>query len=82
MKAHLNRFYQLEEWEWEIVSRGDPLSLEWKSLLEDFRCLKACVGVPQNPKFHEEGDVWTHTQRVVKSLGELAGWEKLSLTEK
>ncbi|RME85796.1 MAG: HD domain-containing protein, partial [Planctomycetota bacterium] len=24
----------------------------------------------------------THTQRVVKSLGELAGWEKLSLTEK
>jgi tRNA nucleotidyltransferase (CCA-adding enzyme) len=27
--------------------------------------LKALCGIPQNPRFHAEGDVWTHTMMVV-----------------
>ena len=30
-----------------------------------FRELKDIVGVPQNPQFHAEGDVWTHTMMVL-----------------
>ncbi len=33
----------------------------------DFRFpeLKALIGVPQNPVYHPEGDVWTHTMQVL-----------------
>lgn len=33
--------------------------------------LKALIGVPQHPKFHAEGDVWTHTMMVVDEAAKL-----------
>ena len=30
-----------------------------------FKELKDVIGVPQNPQFHAEGDVWTHTMMVL-----------------
>lgn len=32
-----------------------------------FHQIKALTGVPQNPDFHPEGDVWVHTMEVVDS---------------
>lgn len=33
--------------------------------------LKALIGVPQNPRFHAEGDVWTHTMMVLDQAAAL-----------
>lgn len=34
--------------------------------------LKALIGVPQNPEYHPEGDVWTHTKLVLDSAADIA----------
>ncbi|MBO5666162.1 MAG: tRNA nucleotidyltransferase, partial [Firmicutes bacterium] len=33
--------------------------------------LKALIGVDQNPRFHAEGDVWTHTMMVIDAAAKL-----------
>ena len=33
--------------------------------------LKALIGVPQNPVYHSEGDVWTHTMMVIDEAAKL-----------
>ena len=35
--------------------------------------LEALIGVPQNPRFHPEGDVWTHTMQVLDEAALLRG---------
>ena len=32
---------------------------------------KALIGVPQNPRYHSEGDVWTHTMMVLDEAAKL-----------
>ena len=42
--------------------------------------LKALIGVPQDPKWHPEGDVWTHTLMVIDEAARLrVGIEKKDL---
>jgi len=49
-------------------------------VLSYFPELKALVGVPQDPKWHPEGDVWTHTLLVVNEAATLRkGDEKKDL---
>jgi len=48
----------------ETLRRMDRLS-EW------FPELEALTGVPQSPKHHAEGDVWTHTMRVIDEAAKL-----------
>ncbi len=45
--------------------------LEESSLLRFFPELKALVGVPQDPRWHPEGDVWVHTLMVVDAAAKL-----------
>lgn len=35
--------------------------------------LKALIGVPQNPRYHGEGDVWNHTMLVLDQAAKLRG---------
>ncbi len=44
---------------------------EMDHMKEYFPELEACAGVPQNPKYHPEGDVLTHTLLVVDSAAAL-----------
>ena len=48
----------------ETLRRMNGLS-EW------FPELMALIGVPQSAKHHAEGDVWTHTMRVIDAAAEL-----------
>ena len=41
--------------------------------------LEALVGVPQPPKYHPEGDVWTHTMQVLDEAALLRGEAKQPL---
>ncbi len=44
--------------------------------------IKALVGVPQSPKHHPEGDVWTHTKLVVDAAANVARENNLEGNEK
>lgn len=48
-------------------------------LKEYFPELEACVGVPQNPVYHPEGDVFEHTMLVVDCAAELRARAKWPL---
>lgn len=48
----------------EVLRQMEQLDL-W------FPELKALIGVPQNPKFHTEGDVWNHTMLVLNQAAKL-----------
>jgi tRNA nucleotidyltransferase (CCA-adding enzyme) len=67
-----------EEWiKWAARSRRPSLGLrlleatEW---LEHFPELRALVGTPQDPEWHPEGDVFTHTCHCCDALVDLPGW--------
>ena len=47
--------------------------LEMDHLKAFFPELEACVGVPQNPVYHPEGDVFEHTMLVLDSAAALRG---------
>lgn len=44
---------------------------ETEQLERWFPELKALIGVPQNPRYHAEGDVWTHTMMVLDEAAKL-----------
>lgn len=60
---------QLEEWKKLLLASARPsIGLEFlreTGLLRFYPELEALVGVPQDPEWHPEGDVWTHTLMVV-----------------
>src|SRR5690606_36866013 len=50
------------------------IGLEWlrrMNMLRYFPELAALIGVPQEPEWHPEGDVWTHTLMVVDQAARL-----------
>lgn len=53
---------------------GDPV--DWVALLAQFESLNALVDCPQNPEYHGEGDVLTHTRMVVEALIQDDSWAK------
>lgn len=46
--------------------------------LGHFPELEAMIGVPQEPEWHPEGDVWTHTLHCLDALTELDEWRLAS----
>ncbi|HEX2613686.1 MAG TPA: HD domain-containing protein [Fibrobacteria bacterium] len=57
-----------------LKSARPSVGLEWMrrmGLLRFFPELEALVGVPQEPEWHCEGDVWTHTLMVVDQAARL-----------
>lgn len=41
---------------------------DWQALMAALPCLEPLRRTPQDPRYHAEGDVWTHTKLVVQSL--------------
>jgi tRNA nucleotidyltransferase (CCA-adding enzyme) len=48
--------------------------------LAHFPEVGALVGVPQDPEWHPEGDVWTHTLHCCDALAEMPAWRALDET--
>ncbi len=44
-----------------------------------FKELANLIGVPQNPKYHAEGDVWNHTMMVLDAAAQLRAQAKVPL---
>ena len=69
-----------EWWKWatlsEAPSRG--LSFAWEAgWLHVHPELTGMLGVDQDPEWHPEGDVWTHTLLVVDALAGRPGWRAM-----
>lgn len=66
---------KMNELEAVLLNAGKP-SVFFERLREDGELdaelpeLKALIGVPQNKKYHVEGDVWTHTMMVTDEAAE------------
>ena len=63
-------------WSWKQIAALVPHPLphstcdavDWAPCLEAFPQLELAKTTPQDPIYHAEGDVWTHTQMVVAEL--------------
>ena len=51
---------------------------DWEKLTRDFSFVAEMQACPQDPVFHAEGDVWTHTCMVVKALKASSAFAALS----
>lgn len=69
-----------EEWrKWATLSRHPSMGLAFLDVsgwLEHFPELNAMKGVPQDPIWHPEGDVWQHTCHCCNALVTLPAWEE------
>ena len=54
--------------------------VDWDTLLERFDWLRPMVGCPQDPTWHPEGDVWTHTTMVGQAMANTPEWRALEPT--
>ena len=66
------------EWRKLLLQSPRPsIGFEWMRKLgiteRYFPELHALIGVPQNPEYHPEGDVWTHTMMAVDRMSEELG---------
>ena len=74
----------LDEWQKLLIKGAKPARglrfLEATGWLGYFPELQALVGVPQDPHWHPEGDVWVHTGHVLDAFAENRtgdSWEDL-----
>jgi tRNA nucleotidyltransferase (CCA-adding enzyme) len=73
-----------EEWfKWASRSVRPSLGLQFlqeSGWLTHYPELSETIGVPQEPEWHPEGDVWTHTNHCLDALVELPAWQKANET--
>ncbi|MEL7432455.1 MAG: AAA family ATPase [Chloroflexota bacterium] len=50
--------------------------INWDAWLHTFPDLRALAKCPQDPIFHAEGDVWTHTKMVVEAFMDGKTWQQ------
>jgi tRNA nucleotidyltransferase (CCA-adding enzyme) len=75
-----------EEWfKWASLSRLPSAGLrflaqtEW---IDHFPEIKALLGTPQEPEWHPEGDVFTHTCHCCDALARLPAWREAGVESK
>ncbi|MEM9188243.1 MAG: AAA family ATPase [Myxococcota bacterium] len=52
-------------------------TVDWRGLDERYEWIRAMRGVPQDPVWHAEGDVWIHSMLVCEALAASEGFRKL-----
>jgi predicted kinase len=65
------------EWTFPGCPQPPDWALDWEALLRQFAWLRALEGTPQEPDYHAEVDVLTHTRMVAEALIADAGWRAL-----
>lgn len=67
----------LSQWTFPFCPTPPFWSIAWDKLITDFDWLRNLEGCPQNPLYHAEGDVLTHTKMVCEALVALPEWRQL-----
>ncbi len=52
-------------------------SVDWTAIIRQYVWLRSLADVPQDPDYHAEGDVLTHTHMVVEALAGMDAWQGL-----
>jgi predicted kinase len=58
----------MPEWTFPGCPEPPDWTLDWEALTQRFAWLRALEGTPQEPDYHAEGDVLTHTRLVAEAL--------------
>jgi len=67
---------------WEFPKYKIGKNLNWDDLTDSYRWISDMQGVPQDPIWHAEGDVYTHTKMVVNELINLPEFKNLNEQDK
>lgn len=62
-------------WQFPLYQPGEPI--DWVAIEASFDWFRDMQGVPQDPVWHAEGDVFTHTKMVVEALCSLPEFQQL-----
>jgi predicted kinase len=60
-----------------FVPAGPDWQVDWEGLERAFPWTEELRACPQDPLWHGEGDVWTHTRMVVDALAGMEDWRAL-----
>lgn len=63
-----------------FVPDGPDWRIDWEGLERIFPWTESLQDCPQDPLWHGEGDVWTHTRMVAEALVDLEEWRALEKT--
>lgn len=74
--------YRSLSWSFPYCPTPPNWTLDWTSLQAEFYWLKSLADCPQDPRYHAEGDVLTHTRLVCEALISLPAWQELPTTER
>jgi putative nucleotidyltransferase with HDIG domain len=64
----------MSSWTFPGCPEPPDWTLDWEALIRRFAWLRALEGTPQEPDYHAEGDVLTHTRMVAEALIADADW--------
>jgi putative nucleotidyltransferase with HDIG domain len=67
-------FQGADQFPW-IPHGGGPI--DWPTIEGQFPWVSALKSCPQDPIYHAEGDVWTHTKLVCEALVSQSAWQSL-----
>jgi hypothetical protein len=67
---------------WEFPTYQPGKELDWAQLESQFSWIRDMKGVPQDRIWHAEGDVFVHTQMVVRELTDLPEFKSLGEQDK
>ena len=60
-----------------FVPAGPDWRVDWEGLERAFPWTEELRACPQDPLWHGEGDVWTHTRMVLDALAGMEDWRAL-----
>lgn len=61
------------------ISTDEP---DWKLCIDAIPDLEKLARTPQDPLYHAEGDVWTHTQMVIRAMLASSIWQNASASDR
>lgn len=67
---------------WKFPKYEIGKTLDWENLKSTYEWIADMQGVPQDPIWHAEGDVYVHTQMVTEALMNIYAFQALSDLEK
>jgi predicted kinase len=71
-----------EGWRFPHIPQPPEWTVEWEAIAARFAWVRALAETPQEPAHHAEGDVATHTRKVVEALAGMEAWRALPADER
>ncbi|MCP4133123.1 MAG: AAA family ATPase [bacterium] len=66
----------------DIIPNSKGENFNWDMYTELFQWIRDMKEIPQNPKYHAEGNVWIHTRMVLEQLIVMEAWQALPSEER